>query len=144
MQEGLYMIRIAISCGEGFSSGFLANYLQKETVQQGLQDKVSFVRIPFYQLKDKQDEVDIAMIMPHIEWKLKEAQGEFRIPLYVIPFKAIVKPTLQDFIDDAEDILAMADGRGGRFCFPGEEHTAAVSRLCSHRAWIAKLEKERA
>jgi cellobiose-specific phosphotransferase system component IIB len=136
------MLRIAISCGEGFSSGFLAKHLQDEVLNQKMQDTVSFIRIPYYDLAKRQDEVDIAMIMPHIEWKLKCTKYDFHIPLYVIPYKAMLRPTLQDYIEDAQDILKLANGCGGRFCFSGEERTAFVSRTCSHRAMMANKEKQ--
>lgn len=136
------MLRIAVSCGEGFSSGFLANYLKKELISAHLDDKVSVERIPFFQLPQRQSEVDIAMILPHIEWEVKEAKNDWQIPLYVIPYKAILKPTVYDFVEDAEDILELAHGRTGRICFPGEERTSTVTRLESHRKWAADQEKK--
>jgi len=136
------MLRMAISCGEGFSSGFLADYLKKEIIKAHLEDQVSVERIPFFQLPQRQSEVDIAMIMPHIEWKIKEAVNPWNIPLYVIPYKAILKPTVYDFIEDAEDILKLADGRTGRVWFPEEKRTSAVTRLESHRKWLAKQEQK--
>jgi len=135
------MIRIAISCGEGFSSGFLANYLKKEMIQEHLEDRLSVERIPFFQLINRQDEVDLAMIMPHIEWKIKDAHCTWNIPLYVIPYKAILKPTIYDFLEDAEDILKLSNGRTGRVYFPEEQRTASVSRLMSHRKWLAQQEE---
>ena len=130
------MLRIAISCGEGFSSGFLARHLQAQTVKEGLDNEVSFVFIPFYQLHDRQDEVDAAIIMPHIEEMARKSEDTFTIPLYPLPYKVAVKPSVRDFIEDTEDIIALADGRGGLFTFPGEEYTASVSRLVSHRHWL--------
>ncbi len=132
------MIRIAISCGEGFSSGFLADYLKKEIVQAHLEDQASVERIPFFQLADRQDEVDVAMIMPHIEWKIKDARNEWKIPLYVIPYKPIIKPTIYDFIEDGEDIIQLANGRTGRVFFPGEQRTASVTCTVSYRKWSAE------
>jgi hypothetical protein len=60
----------------------------------------------------------------------------YRIPIYIVPFKVVIKPKVADYLADAEDIMAMADGKGGLFCFEGESHTAIVSRLCSHREWL--------
>ncbi len=137
------MLRIAICCGEGFASGFLSRYLAEATVKEQLQDKVSFIFIPFYQLYDRQDEVDIAMTLPHIEPQVKSDSREYRIPIYIIPFKVVIKPKVADYLSDAEDIMAMADGRGGRFCFEGEDHTAIVSRLCSHRDWLKQQEEKK-
>ena len=134
------MLRIAICCGEGFSSGFLSRHLTETTILEQLQNEVSFVFIPFFQLYDRQDEVDIAMLMPHIEPMAKNDDREYRIPLYIIPFKVVIKPKARDFMDDAEDIIALANGKGGLFHFEGEERTAQVSRLISHRRWLAENE----
>lgn len=132
------MIRIAICCGEGFSSGFLSRHLAMNTVRENLQDQVSFEFIPFYQLYDRQNEVDIAMIMPHIEPKVRKDTREYSIPFYIIPYKVVIKPTVRDYLDDAEDILAMADGKPGIYCFPGEELITRVSRLVSYRKYKMK------
>ncbi len=132
------MLKIAISCGEGFSSGFLSRHLTQSVVKEKLQDQVSFIFIPFYQLYDRQDEVDIAMILPHIEPQAKADKREYRIPLYIIPFKVVIKPTAAQYLADAEDIIKLADGKGGLICFPGEEYIPRVSRLVSHREWAEK------
>ena len=129
------MIRIAICCGEGFSSGFLSRHLAMNTVRENLQDQVSFEFIPFYQLYDRQKEVDIAMIMPHIEPQVRKDTREYSIPFYIIRYKVVIKPTVRDYLDDAEDILAMADGKPGIYCFPGEELITRVSRLVSYRKY---------
>ena len=131
------MLRIAICCGEGFASGFLSRHLAESTVKEQLQEKVSFIFIPFFQLYDRQDEVDIAMLMPHIEPMAKNDTREYRIPLYIIPFKVVIMPPAADYLSDAEYIMELTGGKGGLFCFPGEEHTAFVKRLGSRRKWEA-------
>ena len=131
------MLKIAISCGEGFSSGFLSRHLTQSVVKEKLQDQVSFIFIPFYQLYDRQDEVDVAMIMPHMEPKAKSDKREYRIPMYIIPYKVVIKVTVRDFMEDAEDIIALSGGKGGVYCFPGEERLISVTRLVSHRKYIA-------
>ncbi len=135
------MLRIAICCGEGFASGFLSRHLAEATVKEKLQDECSFVFIPFYQLYDRQDEVDIAMALPHIEPQIKSDKREYKIPIYIITFKVVIKPTARDFMEDAEDIVALADGKGGLICFPGEERFQFVNRLTSHRKWLAEQKK---
>ena len=135
------MLRIAICCGEGFASGFLSRHLAESTIRENLQDKTSFIFTPFYQLYDRQDEVDVAMILPHIEPQVKAEKRPFRIPLYIIPFKVVIKPKAADYLADAEDIVALANGEGGLHCFPGEERTVNVSRLVSHREWLEKQKK---
>ena len=132
--------RIAVSCGEGFASGFLAGHLNIFAAQEGISDKVIFIRIPYMDLYEHQHEFDMAMILPHIEWKVKEDTKEYDIPLYIIPFKVIIKPRAADFVQDCADIMALARerGKGGLIRFPGEERTSEVTRLCSHAQWVAE------
>lgn len=137
------MLRIAICCGEGFSSGFLSRHLALTTVKEQLQDTASFIFMPFFQLYDRQDEADIAMLMPHVEHKFTSDKREYRIPLYVIPYKVVVLPTARDYIEDAEDILALSEGKGGLIYFPGEERVARVSRNISHRRYLEKTKEKK-
>lgn len=130
--------KIAVSCGEGFASGYLAAHLNIFAAQEGISEKVLFHRIPYPDLYAHQDEFEMAMILPHIEWKVKEDTKQYKIPLYVIPFKVAVKPKAADFAQDCADILKMAHGKGGLFHFPGEERTQSVKRLVSYREWLAE------
>ncbi|MGM9941176.1 MAG: hypothetical protein ACI32N_04205 [Bulleidia sp.] len=130
--------RIAVCCGEGFASGFLASHLNIFAAQEGISDKVLFVRVPYADLYANQHHFEMAMILPHIEWKVKEDKKQYDIPLYIIPFKVMMKPKASDFVQDCADILNMAQGKGGLFCFPGEERTQSVTRLCSHAQWVAE------
>ncbi len=132
--------RIAVSCGEGFASGYLAGHLNIFAAQEGISDKVIFTRIPYPDLYAHQDEFDMAMVLPHIEWKVKEDKKEYKIPLYIIPFKVAIKPRASDFVQDCADIMALARerGHGGLIYFPGEERTQSVTRLCSHAQWVAE------
>ena len=84
--------RIAVCCGEGFASGFLAAHLNIFAAQEGISDKVLFVRIPYPDLYAHQHEFEMAMILPHIEWKVKDDKKQYDIPLYVIPFKVMMNP----------------------------------------------------
>lgn len=128
------MLRIAISCGEGFASGFLAKRLSQQLVKDGLKDKTSFVFIPWNQLYDRQDEVDIAMLMAHVEVHAKADKREYKIPLYVIPYKVASMTPAKVYFEDAEDIIALSGGKGGLICFPDETDTEHTSRAKSHRS----------
>lgn len=134
------MIRVAISCGEGFASGFLAKRLETGVIKNHYQDRVSFERIPYPDLYDNQDRFDVAMILPHIEWKVNEDKKEYKIPLYIIPFKVPVAASVEDYIEDAEDIIKEANGKGGKFSFNDEPRTANVIRLMSHRRWVGGID----
>ncbi len=129
------MLRIAITCGEGFSSGFLAGNLNIKAAAAGLSDDVLFIRIPYPDLYKRQDEVDVAMLLPVVHYKAVSDKREYKIPLYLIPYKAMLLPTVQDYIEDAEDIIKIAGGKGGVTRFPGEDRVANVTRECSYRKW---------
>lgn len=129
------MLKVAICCGEGFASGFLAKKLTTEAKKDGIDNLVSFKRLPFDDLPQHEDEFDIAMILAHIEWKVRESTYPFKIPLYIIPFKAPAVPSVYDYIDDCEDIILIANGQGGLFRFPGEATTGSVIRLMAYRKW---------
>ena len=129
------MLRIAISCGEGFSSGFLASRLNQLLKTEHLEDRAEFTFIPFPVLYHRQDEADTIMIMPHMEPRVAPYKDQFRVPMYIIPYKVITAVRAIDFIEDAEDILQIAKGRGGIFAFPEEQKTVNVTRLMSHRDW---------
>ena len=135
------MIRIAICCGEGFASGFLSRHLAEATIKEQLQNEVQFIFIPFYQLYERQSEVDIAMALPHIHPQVQADKREYSIPIYIIPYKVVIKPGAKEYLEDAQDLLALAEGKGGLICFPGEERFQYVSRLVSHRRWEAEQKK---
>ena len=125
--------RIAVCCGEGFASGFLAAHLNIFAAQEGISDKVLFVRIPYPDLYAHQHEFEMAMILPHIEWKVKDDKKQYDIPLYVIPFKVMMKPRAANFVQDCADILSMANGKGG-ILFPWRRKHAESNKtlfICS-------------
>ncbi|MCF0109454.1 MAG: hypothetical protein HUJ57_05165 [Erysipelotrichaceae bacterium] len=129
------MLRIGITCGHGFASGFLSKRLQDLAKREHLEDKVTFVKIPYYELIRRQNEVDIAMLMPHVEHYALADNDKFSIPLYIIPFKVVAGVKARAFLEDAEDILAVANGKCGICRFPDEENIEQVHRLVSHRVF---------
>lgn len=133
------MIRIAICCGGGFSSSALAAHLEKEVAALGLEDRVSFVFIPIGQLAARQDEADIAMVCPHMEYKVKQdsAAGRYHIPVTIIPPRLYGLMPVLDFVDDAEDLLELWNqGAQNMMTFPDEPRPLAVQRMVSHRRWL--------
>ena len=127
-------MRIAICCGEGFASGFLAKRLNTQLNKDALKDRVSFIFIPFVQLYRRQDEADIAMLMAHVETAAKSDSREYSIPMYVMPYKVAAATPPKVYFEDAEDLLAIAGGKGGLVTFPDEQVAAYVSRSRSHRS----------
>ncbi len=135
------MIRIAICCGGGFSSSALAQHLELEVRQQNLEDEIKFVFIPVHFLPQRQNEVDIAMVCPHSEWKVREnsRKGVYTIPVTIIPPRLYGLMKADAFIEDARDLLQLwNEGAQNMLTFPDEPRPLAVRRTCSHREWLKK------
>ena len=128
------MIRIAICCGGGFSSSFLAQKLQKECEEKGYGDKYSFIFIPELHLVERQNEVDVAMVCPHMEWNVNHVKDQFTIPVTIIPPRLYGLMPVADFVEDAEDVLELwKQGKKKIVTFDDEPHPLAVKRTVSHR-----------
>ncbi len=128
------MLRIAICCGGGFSSSALAKHLEDDVINHGLDDKAKFIFIPFHYLESRQDEVDVAMLCPHLEWKMKQTAHKYHIPLYIIPPKLYGLMAAGDFIDDAEDVLAIWENtHTNPVTFEDEPVPLRIKRMVSHR-----------
>ena len=93
------MLRIAVCCGGGFSSSTMAAHLNKQIRERHLEDKVFLEFIPFANMygedsafitgvkRNRQDEVDVALLCPHLEFDAKRAveQGKLHIPIFILP-----------------------------------------------------------
>ena len=133
------MIRIAICCGGGFSSSALAAHLESEVREKNLADRAGFIFIPINELVRRQNEVDVAMVCPHMEFKVKEEsrKGSYTIPVTIIPPGLYGLMPAMDFIDDAEDILELwKNGKKNMVVFGDEPRPLAVKRTVSHRRWL--------
>lgn len=131
------MLKIAICCGGGFSSSALAAHMEKEVKENHMEERVQFIFIPSVHLADRQDEVDIAMVCPHMEWNVKQEKDRYHIPVTVIPPKLYGLMNARDYIEDAEDLVALwKDGAENIIHFPDEPRPLMVKRDVSHRRWL--------
>ena len=151
------MIRIAICCGGGFSSSTMAAHLNKQLKEKGLEDKVFLEFIPFGNLygggdvafvsgvtTDRQDEVDVALLCPHLEYPAKTAvkEGKIRIPLFVLPMRMYGLVDIENFVEEAEDVLELwNNGTPNVVTFPDEPRSMTAPRTVSHRRWLAQQKK---
>lgn len=151
------MLRIAICCGGGFSSSTMAAHLNKQLKEKHLEDKVFLEFIPFGNLykggegafvngvtTDRQDEVDVALLCPHLEYPAKTAvkEGKLRIPVFVLPMRMYGLVDIENFIEEAEDVLALwKAGTPNVVTFPDEPRSMTAPRTISHRRWIAQQGK---
>lgn len=133
------MLKIAICCGGGFSSSALAAHLEREVAAHELQDRVKFIFIPIRMLVERQDEADIAMVCPHMEFVVRQesAAGSYHIPVTIIPPRLYGLMPVLDFVDDAEDLLELwKNGGKNMMTFPDEPRPLTVQRMVSHRRWL--------
>ena len=148
------MIRIAICCGGGFSSSTMAAHLNKQLKEKGLEDEVFLEFIPFGNLygggnvafssgvmTDRQNEVDVALLCPHLEYPAKTAvkEGKIRIPLFILPMRMYGLVDIENFVEEAEDVLELwNNGTPNVVTFPDEPRSMTAMRTVSHRRWVAR------
>lgn len=147
------MLRIAICCGGGFSSSTMAEHLNKQLKTKGLDQKVFLEFIPFANLygddsafitnthRDRQDEVDVALLCPHLEYSAKRAvdAGKLHIPIFLLPMRLYGLVDVENLIEEAEDVLELwNNGTPNIVTFPDEPRSIMAKRTVSHRRWLAK------
>ena len=147
------MLRIAICCGGGFSSSTMASHLNKQLRAKGLEGKVFLEFIPFANLygddsafitktnRERQDEVDVALLCPHLEFDAKRAvdAGKLHIPIFLLPMRLYGLVDGENLIEEAEDVLALwNEGTPNIVTFPDEPRSIMARRTVSHRRWIAR------
>lgn len=146
------MLRIAICCGGGFSSSTMAAHLNRELAESEYKDDVFLEFIPFsalwgqseaYQsgnITERQDEVDVALCCPHLEFPAKTAakEGRLRIPVFILPMRLYGQISIEGVIEEAEDVLELwNNGTPNPIVFPDEPRSMTATRNVSHRRWLA-------
>lgn len=90
--------------------------------------------IPFGRLKNRQEEVNIAMLCPHLAWGAFKNPAWYHIPLYVIPPRMYGLVSAQYFKEDAEDILELWTKHPSQtMVFGDEPRPLSIQRLIFHR-----------
>lgn len=146
------MLRIAICCGGGFSSSTMAAHLNKQLEESAYKDDVFLEFIPFSalwgesaafiggNLTERQDEVDVALCCPHLEYPAKDAakQGKLRIPVFILPMRLYGQINIEGVVEEAEDVLELwRNGAQNPITFPDEPRSMNAMRNVSHRRWVA-------
>jgi len=150
------MLRIAICCGGGFSSSTMAAHLNRQLVESKYKDDVFLEFIPFsalwghseaYQsgnITERQDEVDVALCCPHLEFPAKTAakEGRLRIPVFILPMRLYGQIDIDGVVEEAQDVLELwNNGTPNPIVFPDEPRSMTATRNVSHRRWLAKQGK---
>ena len=146
------MLRIAICCGAGFSSSTMAAHLNKQLENYERRDEIELKFIPFSALwgespafatgrvDERQDEVDVALCCPHLEFPAKDAarQGKLRIPVFILPMRMYGQIDVANAVEEAEDVLELwKNGAQNPVTFPDEPRPMTATRTVSHRRWLA-------
>jgi PTS system cellobiose-specific IIB component len=131
----------------------MASHLNKQLRAKGLEGKVFLEFIPFANLygddsafitktnRERQDEVDVALLCPHLEFDAKRAvdAGKLHIPIFLLPMRLYGLVDVENLIEEAEDVLALwNDGTPNIVTFPDEPRSIMARRTVSHRRWIAR------
>ena len=150
------MLRIAICCGGGFSSSTMAEHLNKQLVDKHLDQDIFLEFIPFANLygddsafvtnvkRDRQSEVDVALLCPHLEYPAADAvkQGKLRIPVFILPMRLYGQIDIENVVEEAEDVIALwKSGVPNPIVFPDEPRSMTATRNVSHRRWLAQKNK---
>jgi PTS system cellobiose-specific IIB component len=147
---------MAICCGGGFSSSTMAEHLNKQIREKHLEDKIFLEFIPFANLygddsafitsvkRERQDEVDVALLCPHLEYDAKRAVAarKLHIPIFILPMRLYGIVDIENLIEDAEDVLELwKKGAPALVTFPDEPRSVVAKRTVSHRRWLASQKK---
>ncbi len=136
------MLTIMITCRGGFSSSYISAVLNRQLKEKGLDDKVRFLYKPYDQYKnnDRIDEADIIFLSTRLQYVSEKLAERYPgKPFYVIPTRMYGLVNAEDYIEDAEDVLAAFRETGKNpYCFEGEERAIRNYRTVSHRKWLIK------
>ncbi len=130
------MINIVICCGGGFSSSALATRMQKELVQEGMDNEYHISFRPFHDLKEQHDDVDVAMLCPHLLHNARSfaSEEDLNFPLYMIPTRIYGLMNCQTIVEDAVDIIDVFNKKHENLAhFEGEDNPLTNPRTRSYR-----------
>jgi PTS system cellobiose-specific IIB component len=134
----------------------MAAHLNKQIKEKHLENDVFLEFIPFANLygadsafiqgvkRNRQDEVDVALLCPHLEFDAKRAaaEGKLTIPVFVLPMRLYGLVDIENLIEDAEDVLELwKAGAPALVTFPDEPRSVSAKRTVSHRRWLAQKNK---
>jgi len=134
-------LKIIICCGGGFSSSALALHLEKDVEALGLTDRAVFEYHPFHGGIDP-ELGDIFMFCPHLELYARQMKETFPKPIYIIPPRLYGLMPAEDFVEDAEDAMALWEKTHTNIVtFEDEPRPLAIKRSVSHRKHLAQKQQ---
>lgn len=135
------MIRILLCCGGGFSSSALAKAVEKQIIEEGMEDQVSITFLPLtlFAAQVKKNEpliYDAVLCCPHLLHSVNRLTQSFtiRIPVHILPPRLYGLMTIREILYDVQDMIErFSVHQKNPFFFPHEEDILRVTRSKSYR-----------
>ncbi|MBK1810253.1 PTS sugar transporter subunit IIB [Clostridium sp. YIM B02505] len=130
------MIRILLCCLGGFSSSALAQKVEKEILENNMQNDFYIEFSPFQLAVKKVSEFDIIVCCPHLIADVKKIIKTLNpdIPIYILPPRMYGMMSFNELSLDAIDVIELYNmNRINPVYFPGEENTLRVTRHVAYR-----------
>ncbi|OOM71074.1 PTS system, lactose/cellobiose specific IIB subunit [Clostridium puniceum] len=130
------MIKILLCCAGGFSSSALSSKVQKEILENQMENDYYIEFSPFFTANKKMSEFDILVCCPHLIMEVKKMLkvSTPSIPIYILPPRMYGLMSFKELVVDVIDILDLYNqSKINPVYFPNEENTMMVTRHVAHR-----------
>jgi len=130
------MIKILLCCGGGFSSSALSRKIEKEILENNMQNDYSIEFSAFSLAIKKISEFDIVICCPHLRFDVKNMIKTINPdrPIYILPPKIYGQMNIKALIPDVIDVIDLYNKtKINPVCFPGEEDTFRIARNVAYR-----------
>ena len=132
------MIKILLCCAGGFSSSALSSKVEKEIIENNMQNDYFIEFSPFLLVNKKMSEFDIIVCCPHLIFEVKKLLKNLtpNIPIYILPPKMYGLMKFKELALDVVDIIDLYNKtKINPVHFPDEENTMTVNRHVAYRNW---------
>lgn len=130
------MIKILLCCAGGFSSSALSNKMNKEILDNNMQNDYYIEFSPFMLVNKKMSEFDIIVCCPHLIMSVKKLVETSNTdkPIYILPPRMYGLMNFKELVLDVIDAIDLYNKTDKNpVYFPGEENTMAITRYVAYR-----------
>lgn len=130
------MIKILLCCAGGFSSSALSNKMNKEILDNNMQNDYYIEFSPFMLVNKKMSEFDIIVCCPHLIMSVKKLVENSNPdkPIYILPPRMYGLMNFKELVLDVIDAIDLYNRtEKNPVYFPGEENTMEVTRYVAYR-----------
>jgi len=130
------MIKILLCCGGGFSSSVLSSRVEKEIIENNMQNDYCIEFAPFILANKKMSEFDIIVCCPHLIMSVKKMVKDSNPnkPIYILPPRMYGMISFKELALDVIDAIDLYnETKINPVYFPGEENTMMITRSVAYR-----------